>query len=87
MTDPARSAPLAQGGGDPAALSGDDIALLSDIGGMTALMEDEATAARIARLVAQGFVRRDGERAKEGLRLTRKAEDFLVARGAGLNEA
>lgn len=88
---PARSAPATNGGGDPEHLSDEDIALLSDIGGTTALMEDEATAARIARLIAQGFVRRDDERAKQGLkdglRLTRKAEDFLVSRGAGLNEA
>jgi len=78
-------------GGDAAALSGDDIALLSDIGGTTQLQDDEATHARIARLIANGFVRRDGERAhhglKEGLKLTGKAQDYLVSRGAGLNEA
>lgn len=71
-------------------LSGDDIALLCDIG--TYAPEENALEkrARVARLIAEGYVTcSHADMAAVGAKfaLSRKGERVLEERGAGLNEA
>jgi hypothetical protein len=71
-------------------LSDSDIALLMDIGEYAPDGNDPRKQSRIERLIASGFVEcSHADMAATGAKfmLTRKAQDLLSERGAGLNEA
>jgi hypothetical protein len=69
-------------------LSDDDIAFLCEIGEFDVEAASEAKRGRLERMLAQGLIEPDESALSAGrYQLTEKAEDFLTARGVGLNEA